>query len=111
VSGRARLRKEIDYETGFWCAGGTGILREEAWVDDAHVVVRYNLAFLLLHCFGSDNGRIVGFDNAHGVHERHFLGKVEPFQFEGYLATPERFYREAERLRRNYEDKDFRRRL
>jgi hypothetical protein len=91
----ANLRKEIDYETEFWCAGGVGILREGVWVNDANVVVRYNLAFLLPHRFGIDNGRILGFDNAHGVHERHFMGEVKPFRFENYLATAERFYREA----------------
>jgi len=79
-------------------------LREEVWVDDLDVVVRYNLAFLLPHCYGTDNGRVLGFDNAHGVHERHFMGKVEPFRFEGYSVTAERFYREAELIRRSYED-------
>jgi hypothetical protein len=74
----ANLRKEIDYETEFWCAGGISILREEVWVDDANVVIRYNLALLLPHCFGPDNGRVLGFDKAHGVHERHFLGEVRP---------------------------------
>lgn len=100
----ANLRKEIDYETEFWCAGGVGILREEVWVDDANVVIRYNLALLLPHCFGPDNGRVLGFDNAHGVHERHFLGELRPFRFENYLATAKRLYREAEGLRRSYED-------
>jgi hypothetical protein len=107
----SRVRKKTDYETEFRCAGGVGILREEVWVNDANVVVRYNLAFMLPHFSGVDNGRILGFDNAHGVHERHFMGQVEPVRFDGYLATAERFYREAEFLRRSYENKDFRGRI
>ena len=35
-----RLRKDTDYETGFWCAGGVGILREEVWVDARGEVIR-----------------------------------------------------------------------
>ena len=49
-------------------------------MDDANVVIRYNLALLLPHCFGPDNGRVLGFDNAHGVHERHFLGELRWFR-------------------------------
>ena len=41
-----RLRKLTDYETAFRCAGGVGILREEVWVDQDGMAVRYNLAFL-----------------------------------------------------------------
>lgn len=73
--------------------------------------MRYNLAFLLPHCFGVDNGRVLGFDNAHGVHERHFMGEVEEVPYEGYLATSTKFYRDAETIRRSYEDKSVRRRV
>jgi hypothetical protein len=114
VGKSSRLRKETDYETQFWCAGGIGILREEVWVDETDEVVRYNLAFLLRHCSGVDNGRILGYDNAHGVHERHFMGKAdiaEFAEFEDYVMTARRFYREAEALRSSYENEDIRRRI
>jgi len=103
VGGNRHLRKETDYETRFRCAGGIGILREEVWVDERGGVVRYNLAFLLPHFCGADRGRVLGFDNAHGVHERHCMGEVRPFRYRGYLATAKRFFREAEALRRSYE--------
>ncbi len=101
---RTRLRKDTDYETDFWCAGGFGILREEVWVNDKEEVVRYNLAFLLPHVFGADNGRVLGYDNAHGSHERHFMGEVVPVEYEGYPETATRFYHEVAQIRRNYED-------
>lgn len=104
VGGKADLRKDTDYETRFRCAGGIGILREEVWVNEKIEVVRYNLSFLLPHVSRVDKGRVLGFDNAHGVHERHFRGEVHPVQFRGYLATAKRFYREAEAIRRSYED-------
>jgi len=40
------------------------------------------------------NGRVLGFDNAHGYHHRHFMGKVEPVIFESYEAQLERFQQE-----------------
>jgi hypothetical protein len=38
---------------------------------------------LLPHLFKADNGRVLGFDNAHGNHERHYLGDVKPESLEG----------------------------
>jgi hypothetical protein len=104
MAARRRLRKEDDYETRFRCAGGIGILREEVWVDERGEVIRYNLAFLLPHLVSVDNGRVLGFDNAHGIHERHDLGEVTPMPYRGYPATAALFYREAEAIRRRYED-------
>ena len=49
-------------------------------------------------------GRGLGFDNAHSNHERHYMGDVKPVKFRRYLATAKRFYREADLLRRSYED-------
>lgn len=31
-----------------------------------------------------DNGRIVGYDNAHGQHHRHYFGRVDRVEFESY---------------------------
>jgi hypothetical protein len=107
----ANLRKDTDYETRFRCAGGIGVLREEVWVNGRGEVVRYNLALLLPHLSKVDNGRVLGFDNAHGIHERHSYGEVQPAPFKGYLTTARRFYREAEAIRRSYEDKSVSRRI
>lgn len=103
MGSKKRPRQLTDYETAFWCAGGAGILREEVWADSDGKVVRYNLAFLLPHLFYADNGRVLGYDNAHGVHERHFMGKVQAVEFTSYQDTADRFYREVESIRRSYE--------
>ena len=100
-----RLRKDTDDEAVFACAGGIGLLREEVWVGDGERVVRYNLAFLLPHISRTDNGRILGYDNAHGSHERHFMGKVAQFEFQSYPALARHFYREVRLLRDAYEEK------
>ena len=111
MGSNARLRMDTDYETRIRCSGGIGILREEVWVDAQEKVVRYNLAFLLPHSFRQDNGRVLGFDNAHNIHERHFMGTAAKVSFTNYAATARRFFRKAEALRRTYEDQDLDRRL
>lgn len=100
---KADLRKDTDYVTRFRCAGGIGILLEEVWVNAKNEVVKYNLAFLLPHVFAQDNGRVLGYDNAHGVHERHHEGSVEIVRFKDYPTTATRFYKEVARIRSSYD--------
>jgi hypothetical protein len=68
-------------------------VREEVWVDERDLIVRYHLAFLLPHRLGAGNGRVLGFDNAHGVHERHYLGDVKQVSLQTTRATAKRFFR------------------
>ena len=63
---------------------GNGHLRREVWVDDTGKVVRYNLAYINQNDFRADNGRMLGYDNAHGHHHRHYLGKIEAIEFTSY---------------------------
>lgn len=76
---------------------GGGLLSYEVWGLKEHgkiVITRYNLAYINHAIYRGDNGRVLGFDNAHGYHHRHFMGKVEPVEFESYEATLERFQKE-----------------
>ena len=61
---------------------GGGILQYEAWgyqEKDKTVVTRYGIAYVNHTIFAGDNGRVLGYDNAHGYHHRHWMGSVEPF--------------------------------
>jgi len=82
------------------CASGMGIVREEVWEDDAGVVARYNLAFVNPFLTSIDNGRVLGYDNAHGEHHRHFYGRTERVSISSYEALTTMFYEEVEALRR-----------
>jgi hypothetical protein len=76
---------------------GGGILNYEVWGYQAQgktVVTRYNLAYINHAIHRGDNGRVLGFDNAHGYHHRHYMGKVEAVRFESYETTLERFQQE-----------------
>jgi hypothetical protein len=51
-----------------------------------------------------DNGRVLGYDNSHDHHHRHFMGNLESFEFSGYEALATRFYSEVRELWRNEDE-------
>jgi len=76
---------------------GGGILSYEVrgyQTQGKTVVTRYNLAYINHAIHRGDNGRVLGFDNAHGYHHLHCMGKVEAVEFESYESTLERFQQE-----------------
>ena len=69
-----------------------GKLRREIWVDSiTGKVTRYNLAYINHRLYAGDNGRVVGYDNAHDGHHRHYFGVVEPVDFVSFEDIEERF--------------------
>ena len=73
---------------------GGGLLSYEVWGRHAggrRVVTRYSVAYINHAIFSGDNGRVLGFDNAHGVHHWHLMGEVEQVAFISYEATLRRF--------------------
>lgn len=70
---------------------GNGILRREVWVDRSGKVTRYNLAYINALVHSGDNGRVVGYDNAHGYHHKHYLGVVTPVAFVNFDMMEEQF--------------------
>lgn len=76
---------------------GGGLLSYEVWgyVEKGKTVVtRYNLAYINHAIYPGDNGRVLGFDNAHGYHHRHCMGEIEAVECVSYEATQERFQQE-----------------
>lgn len=76
---------------------GGGILSYEVWGYSEHgrtVVTRYNLAYINPAIFAGDNGRVLGYDNAHGHHHRHKFGEIEAVDFSSYEEQLERFQQE-----------------
>ena len=94
------LWKVVDEVSRVRCASGPGVIREEDWQDAAGEVSRYNLAFINHFMMREDNGRVMGYDNGHGYHHRHFKGAVEPFEYEDFAVLRERFIREVRELRK-----------
>ena len=73
------------------------LLKELAHFEDGRLVA-YSLAYVNLKRFPSDNGRVLGYDNSHGYHHRHFMGKVESIEFTTNEALVNRFTVEVHEL-------------
>lgn len=75
-------------------------LIHEHWLRDSDGnVIRYGLAYINHSLHPGDNGRVLGYDNAHGFHERHFKGQSEVIAFDSYENVAERFLNEVRLLR------------
>jgi hypothetical protein len=66
--------------------------------------VKYSLAYINPALCGVDNGRVLGYDNSHWHHHRHFMGTQELFEFKGYETLAKRFYREVRELWRKEDE-------
>ncbi len=77
---------------------GNGQLRREVWVNGNGQVTRYNLAYINHDLYQKDNGRVIGYDNAHGIHHRHRMGVVEPVKFTTFDEIEARFQQEWQAL-------------
>ncbi|TXH01911.1 MAG: transcriptional regulator [Rhodocyclaceae bacterium] len=60
-----------------------GVVRVQLWQDEkTKVITRYAMAYINSNACFVDNGRVVGFDNAHAYpghpdkHHRHWMGDV-----------------------------------
>jgi hypothetical protein len=83
-------------------------LREEVWQTSDGMVTKYNLAYVnALRC-GADNGRVLGYDNSHGRHHRHLMGREEPVEFESYEKPAVRFQAEVLELWRQEDEEQAR---
>lgn len=71
---------------------GDGQLRREVWTDDNGDILRYNLAYINHNLFTDDNGRVLGYDNNHGVHHRHYMGRITAVAFSSFEELEEQFY-------------------
>ena len=80
------------------------MLKEEVWQSQNGQVLKYSLAYVNPGVCGADNGRVLGYDNSHDHHQRHFMGKQEPFEFSGYEALARRFYDEVRELWRQEDE-------
>jgi hypothetical protein len=87
---------------------GGGILSYEIWgYSEAGktIVTRYNLAYLNHLIYQRDNGRVLGYDNAHEYHHKHYMGKVMPVTFISYEKTLDHFQEEWQEIVRGLQRK------
>jgi hypothetical protein len=81
-------------------------LREEVWQTQDGQVTKYNLAYINHLVCRVDSGRVLGYDNSHDHHHRHFMGKVEAVEFDGYESLARRFHQEVKDLWRKEDEEN-----
>ena len=77
---------------------GNGTIRRQIWVTPKGKVTRYSLAYINHHLSCTDNGRVLGYDNAHGYHHKHYMGNIEAVEFKSFEALEKQFDLEFEVL-------------
>lgn len=80
-------------------------IKEQVWYEDGQVVA-YNLVYINLRRCRVDHGRVLGYDNSHGYHHRHFMGKVEPIEYTSYPDHLARFIEEVHEIWRTEDAED-----
>jgi hypothetical protein len=93
-------RKIVDDTHHITQKRGNGQLRREIWVDAQGQVTRYNLAYINHALHAGDNGRVVGYDNQHGHHHRHYFGVVAAVEFTSFDDIEDQFQADWAALRR-----------
>ncbi len=73
---------------------GNGILKYLASVDEKGRLAPYSLSYINPRICHLDNGRVLGYDNNHGYHHRHYMGKEEPVNFKSYEQVVDKFEEE-----------------
>lgn len=81
---------------------GNGVIRRQVWQDNHGNVTRYSIAYINPSLCRHDNGRVLGYDNSHGYHHKHYLGNIEPFGFTNIEELEDLFKRELEILYEQY---------
>jgi len=73
---------------------GNGILNISILQNECGDVLEYSLAYINTRIFAKDNGRVIGYDSAHGNHHCHRMGKYETIEFQSFDKILELFEKE-----------------
>ena len=74
---------------------GGGIVKIDAWENEHGEVVKYSMAYINHLISSEDNGRVIGYDNTHNFHHKHYFGEIfEVENFTSYQELVERFEKE-----------------
>ena len=106
VPGRALREKVVDETIRLKRPRRGARLREEVWQTYAGKVVKYNLAYVNPLVCQVDHGRVIGYDNSHGYHHRHFMGIMEAIEFTDYESLAVQFRDEVQELWRKENDEN-----
>lgn len=86
---------------------GGGILKELVEQDaDTKELLKYSLAYINPLIHAGDNGRVLGYDNAHGFPHKHYMGRITPEPNRSWEEIRKRFEQEWREIARNFVNGD-----
>ncbi len=89
---RQKFTKVVSEQFPINSKKGGGIIKIEAWENDSGEIVKYSMAYINHLIFAGDNGRVLGYDNTHNFHHKHYFAEIfEVTDFKSYLDLVERF--------------------
>jgi hypothetical protein len=92
---KTKLNKIVSEQFSINPKKGGGIIKIEAWENNKGEIVKYSMAYINHLIFSNDNGRVLGYDNTHNYHHKHFFGEIsEVTDFLNYQDLVDRFKRE-----------------
>ena len=92
---RSKFKKVVSEQFPVKPKRGGGLIKIEAWENDNNEIVKYSMAYINHQVFSGDNSRIIGYDNTHNFHHKHYLGEIsEVYDFVSYENLLKRFEKE-----------------
>ncbi|SLM27575.1 putative transcriptional regulator [Desulfamplus magnetovallimortis] len=92
---RVKFKKVVSEQFPVKPKRGGGLIKIEAWENENSEIVKYSMAYINHQIFSGDNGRVIGYDNTHSFHHRHYFGEIsEVYDFVCYENLLERFEKE-----------------
>ena len=80
---------------------GGGIVKIEVWENEDGAVVKYSFAYINHMLCSKDNGRVIGYDNTHNYHHKHYFGDIFPVDnFTDYESLLNQFEEEIKEFMR-----------
>ena len=94
-TGTVKLKKVVTEQFPVNPKRGGGIVKIEAWENEKGAIVKYSMAYVNPLIFSGDHGRVIGYDNTHDFHHKHYLGEIsEVNDFSNYQELVNRFEKE-----------------
>ncbi|MBD3807927.1 MAG: transcriptional regulator [Epsilonproteobacteria bacterium] len=91
-----RYTKVVDERFILSAEKGGGMIKFEAW-EYQNEIIKYNMAYINKNIFPNDNGRVIGYDNSHNYHHKHYLGEIyEVDDFTSYEELVGRFQKDIQ---------------
>lgn len=92
---KSKFKKIVSEQYPISPQRGGGLVKIEVWINPKREVVKYSMAYINPLIYGGDNGRVLGYDNTHNFHHKHYFGEIsEIVDFVTYENLLERFENE-----------------